>query len=401
MVRLVTIAAVTALLCLAQAQEDTCLTKGYNEYPLYDIFAATTRGTAGVLEIDDGFGVRQLRVEHVEWNECDDDTATHETGSETPSAGLGLTTISMKARGTDYPSGAVGIAQQIGNGDCRINNSTTGGRTSHWWPIQGLRVSFPGWKVKPENILVSDVDMEGHGEVFNNMRKAALVFGYGGIDGNELFNATWSFPTGSGLIEHTNKIESDSLISPTGAPDWNLKSNTRGFGFSRTPGLHAWFKGIQTTYETAPTLPDEPLRCTTGAADPKCGAYFSFSNPIDGFVVLISQEWKSLYQQNGLISVSPLRIACGCRCKTADESGFERTVTLPTSTSGMCERKMITDEQYVCDETGDGWCSRKEFDRYVITSNEVTNGLYPCEKSTGVKVQFENVFASANYPAIA
>lgn len=334
----------------------------YDEYKIYDI----VQNHGGTLNIDDGWGKRTIQVDIIEVHACArwpvDDTGT-ETGG--PGAS-GLTTISLTgeaSHGQDDPS----------NGDCRINNSTKGGATSHWWPIQGLRISSTGWRFEPKDLIISDVDMEGSSDPANALRKAALVFGY---KNNVHVNASYEYPGGSKLFTHAMKVEDHTL---------------NAMGHLTTPRADdhfLWVDGTMTNWgnETVPLL-----RCNTGAQDPACATHVSFEEPIDGFFILHALEWKSLNQEHSLISVGNLKIPCGCRCERVTET---RKVTLPASTAGECTQKVTSDTHAVCKEEGAAWCTRKTFDRYTVSGPILPNGNYPCDKSSGTSAAYERVFAA-------
>jgi len=365
-----------------------------NTYHLWDILANSN----GELEITEG-GDRVLKVDRVAFNKCptwDLDPTGSETGY-TNGTGSQLTSISL-----DAPTAN---GQEDGtNGQCRINNSTAGSKESHWYPVQGLHVYTPGWQVQPENIKVSDVDMEGiDGDVQGSLRKAALVFGY---IGDRLINATWTFPASSGLIQHAMKIEHKALTNPWSDPRvtfLDADKDTYGFGFTRADNTHVWLNGVMTTYEDSALTPSY-LSCVAGANDDKCSAYFSFNEPIDGFYIMHALEWKSDAQGHSRISVGPMKLPCGCKCARIET--VTRSITNPqtstsiSATTGQCTKKIITDDIFKCDNAGRYWCHRKNYDRWTITGPEDKNvGLWPCEKTQAEKVIFQHLFDTPKTPS--
>lgn len=342
----------TAAAFVSRVQAQVC----YDEYKIYDIYGAPSQELA----IADGYGVRSIKAELVNENNCPP-FPSDPTGSETGGTGAsGLTTVSIYPDNLSYG--------QLNNGDCRINNSSTGGETSHWWPLAGLKVTAPGWRFQPQEVMISDVDMEGGSNPDDSLRKGALVFGF---NGNNVVPARWTFPSGSKLIQHDMKVESDEL---------NL------LGFTRANGDHSHLPGVMSMwrYEPFPLL-----RCNKGAEDPACSAAFSFDEPIEGFYILHALEWKSLTQRDSLISVGNLKLECGCRC--GNVSGT-RKVTLSTATAGECTQKIATDDHMVCSDTGLAWCSRSTYDRYFVTGDVLPNGNYPCSLASGQSASYVRTF---------
>lgn len=323
--------ALLGLAMFADAQSEQCM----DTYNLYECLAAP----GGELDIVDSWGPRKIKCEIVELNKCDDWTV-NPTGLQTTTTGgspSGLTTLSL------WGIASYGQQNNGSNGDCRINNSTSGGKTSHWWPIRAIKVTALGWKIQPEHIRVSDVDMEGGTTVDGSLRKAALVWGF---DGQTTINATWDI-SGGQLIEHDMKIEGKYL-------------NQMGFlanyptvyqGNSNT-NLHEWFKGVMTTYADRVPQVSSPLTCAQGADDPQCAAVASFSQPIEGFFVMVNYEWKSLAQAGSLISIGPLGLKCGCKC---DQRSGTRTITVPTNVAGQCTQRTSSGTMSVCNPDGANW----------------------------------------------
>ncbi len=386
-----------------------CLATGFDEYNLFDIVDA-----GGTLQISDGFGDRTIKVETFAWNNCPT-WASDPTGSQTgtgTNSGTGLTTVSLSLEPQYLSFG------QDGDGKCRINNSSTADPAyqSHWFPMQGLKVTCPGWRCTVQDLRLYDIDMEGDlVNIDNNLRKGALVFGW---RGNELKNATWSFPSDSILLQHLFKIEHRSLTLPTTADQSTYADvNQHGLGFTILNTEHRWFTGVMTTWgdnwdyvNMSPTQahpwtsyrgndPVTPVNCAYGSTDSRCSAIVNFDQPLDGFVILHALEWKSQTKRDSVISVGPLKIPCGCKCSRITPT-VERSITRPYGVdTGECTKKMITDDQYVCDVAGNLWCSRKSYDRYTVSGPMNAAGRYPCEKSSGIKATYIRPFDSPITPS--
>lgn len=353
-----TIFVLSAVLCLTSAQQ-------YDSYKIYDIIAG-----GGTMQLGgDGFGSRTITAAVVDVHACDDWTP-HPTGTQTDGTS-GLTTVSMfgpTAPGqTDYdPSGAVY------NGDCRINNSSAGGQTSHWWPIRSIKLTAPGWKIMP-SFSVTDIDMqcEGASDATDPdlcLRKGVIVFGF---NGDTLVFPQWNLG-GNTLVTHDMKVETNAMV---------------GMGFTRASGSKDYIPGIMTTWgDRVPQVP--VLSCAQGAEDLKCGGIVSFDTPVDGVIVAAAMEWKSTTLGGALVSIGDFKIPQGCRCSESD--GVEpRRITEESATANECEVRTEAAKHYFCNPSGDAWCDRYTYTRWTITGPmDPATGRYPCTSNQAVGGRF-------------
>lgn len=318
-----TIVALSAVLLLCQAQFDS--------YKLYDIFSSGTYDLGSA----DGYGSRTLVAQDIGIHACNDWTSWP-TGTQTATSGL--TTVSM------FGPASYGQQENGSNGDCRINNSTAGGKESHWWPIRAIKVTSPNWKIMP-TFTVTDVDMQCDGASDPNdpllcLRKAALVFGYNGAN---LVFPNWDL-AGNTMVLHDMRVESPAM---------------NGMGIPRTPipgtDVFDMIPGIMTTWgDRVPQVP--VLSCNLGAEDLRCGGTVTFDTPVEGIIIAIAAEWKSETLSGALMSVGDFKIPEGCRCSESDGVDPRRITEEDPANMGECTVRTEPATHYFCNPLGDSWC---------------------------------------------
>ncbi len=319
------------VLVLVPAVQAQCL----DSYDIHEIFSAGGTKTYSL------HGDRSLTATEVSIQECPT-YSTLPTGSEEG----GKTIISYYE------------ALNPDNGKCRVNNSTG---ENHWFTFQGIKVVANGWKIQPQDLELSDIDVEDPvgGDQNQALRKASIVFGF---NGNTLVWPTYTIPTGSLLRTQQFWIK---------APQMGL------LGF---PEVHQYPYGVMWGQLTPHVAVANLVDCTTDQT--QCRAIASFSEPVDGFFVLFAGELKSFVKMNAQMSVGPLQTTCGCRCDTSSPTDT-RVVTRPVpGVSNQCTRSMITSSHLYCTDTGSKWCERGQRTKYVTTGSMLPGGNYPCASAS-------------------